>query len=839
MLSIPWFSPSKGAAEHIRRNVVSNSLAADVPYEEIINNFLIYSDGSIGACYNFSPLYVDSMDSGERNNVTAMLGTMINNIPLGTYAQFVWRKDRHLPVINMHKDRVQAGDPIVHMMTDDRVAHWKRMVQNNEVYGISTELWLRKFYPRSVRRPFNNIVIRSIMSGDVGLSARKDIVKYAREHWDIENDFSSICDSITSPFRSICTGFAQADANEILSSLWRFYTGNPDAPRYSYEKPLRAYFGGWDFTKKWGYLSLGNLDDRLVSVLSVDMFPGMSRLGMINYLLAIDIPMTITMNIAPVSMPSAKSYLRKTMRRYETLLFKADPESGSRFDELKQLLEDLEKTNNLLFDTEMYVVIEGNTLNELNNRRDRFLSEARGREYTINPEKAALELTFRAASPGYCHVGSTDRDIRVKTENIADIAPVLGHMKSAAKPVMLMAAPYQGVFGYDIFDPRLPAYHGLIFGATGSGKSFTMNLLMLSAMSQNPQVYIIDKGGSYKKITSILGGSYVDTTDSRVSFNPMAPKAEWLKRLPTMKLILREMAQVNDNTGMIILERLLTGLFSEFTKEEYGDREPTLSDVWHFLDTHNFYDPDKETNLKSHQDLIRLNVGRWTKVATKGKSTMAPLVDNPLTSVSLENDMVVFDLLGIQGDKEMTNVLFLILADLIERKVTQSVQRNKIIVFDEAWSVLKSRAGAEFLGNLYKTMRKYNCMILSISQSIDDFTDSDVASALIGQTYQMFILRQNNPAEADTIKNILKLNDGERNIIASLTRQKGRFSEVFVKLSGLGSSKFAITPSPVEYWLATTDPNDIKVYNNYIAEGYKVNDAILELASRYPNGVNV
>lgn len=816
---------------------MSNSLAADVPYEEIINDFMVYSDGSIGACYRFSPIYVDSMDSGERNNVSAMLGTMINNIPMGTYMQFMWRKDKYLPVIDMHKAQVQAGDPIVHMMTDDRVAHWKRMVQNNEVYGISTEMWIRKFYPRQIRRPFNNIIINTIMGGDIGLTARKDIVKFVKEHWEIENDFSSLCQSITMPFKSVCTGFAQADANDILSSLWRFYTGSPDSPRYSYEKPLRAYFGGWDFTKKWGYLSLGNLEDRLVSVLSVDMFPSVSRLAMINYLLSIDIPMTITMNVAPVSMNSAKAFLRKTMRRYETLLFKADPESKSRCEELQMLLEDLEQTNNLLFDTEMYVVLEGTTLNELNSRRDRFLSEARGREYTINPEKAALELTFRAAAPGYCHVGSTDRDIRVKTENVADLVPVLGHMKSAAKPVMLMTAPYQGVFGYDIFDPRLPAYHGLIFGATGAGKSFTMNLLMLSAMSQNPQVYVIDKGGSYKKIASILGGSYVDTSDKRVSFNPLAPKSEWIRRMPTMKLILKEMAQVTDNTGMIILERLITGVFAEFTKEEYGDREPTLSDVWYFLDTHNFYDHDKESNLKPYQDIIRLNLGRWTKVATKGKSTMAPLVDNPVTGVSLENDMVVFDLLGIQGDKEMTNVLFLILADLIERKVTQSVNRHKIIVFDEAWSVLKSKAGAEFLANLYKTMRKYNCMILSISQSIDDFSDSDVASALIGQTYQMFILRQNSPAEAETIKDILKLNEGEKQIIASLTRQKGRFSEVFVKLSGVGSSKFAITPSPVEYWLATTDPNDIKVYNNFIAEGYTMNDAILELASRYPNGV--
>lgn len=835
MLNIPWFSPSRGSSEQARRKVVSNSLAKEVPYEEIVNNLMIYSDGSVGACYKFNPIYVDSMDAGARSNVSAMLGTMVNGIPKGTYLQFMWRKDKYLPVINQHKAQVQAGDPIVHMMTDDRVAHWKQKVNNNEVYGISTEMWIRKFYNRAVKKPFNNMVLDLAR---LGVSARAPMMQYLKEHREIEMDFSSVCQSIITPMRSICPDLTQAGPNDILSSLWRFYTGRPDAPGYSYEKPIRAYFGGWDYAQKWGYLALGNLEDRLVSVLSVDMFPSDSYLSMINYLLSVSIPMTITMNVAPVSMDSAKVFLRKSLRRYETLLFKADPESESRVNELYDLLRELDETNNLLFDTEMYIVIEGETLGELNNRRDRFLAEARGRDYTINPEKAALELTFRAASPGYCHVGSTDRDIRIKTDNVADIAPVLGHMRSASKPVMLMGAPYGGVFGYDLFDPRLPAYHGLIFGATGAGKSFTMNLLMLSAMAQNPQVYIIDKGGSYKKITGILGGSYVDTTSKGVSFNPLAPKSEWVQRTPTIKLILREISQVDDNRGMIILERLITGLFTEFTKPKYGDQEPTLSDAWHFLDTNTLYDPDKEAGLKPYQDNIRLNLGRWTKVATKGKSTMAAMVDNPFTTVSLENDMVVFDLLGIQDDKEMTNILFLILADLIERKVTQNVSRHKMIVFDEAWSVLKSKAGAEFLANLYKTMRKYNCMILSISQSIDDFSDSDVASALLGQTYQMFILRQNSSAEAENIKNILKLNEGEKQIIESLTRQKGLFSEVFIKLSGVGSSKFAIIPSPVEYWLATTDPADVKTYESFIADGYNSSAAIAELAFKYPHGVS-
>lgn len=839
MFSVPWFKPTSQKEERGRRQVVEHSLAEEVPYEEIINEYMIYSDGSIGACFPFTPLYVDSMDDMEKYNTEIMLGTMVNALSLGTYMQFVWRKDNHIPIIDSHKLQVQAGDPIVHMMTDDRVRFWKTMAQSQKIFGISSEVWLRRFYPRKMARPFNKMIEQSILPGNIGVSAQKNIVDFVKEHQYIENDFRGRCSQILSPLKNI-THVHQASADEMLQSLWRFFVGKSDNPKYSSEKPLRSYFGGWDVTKKWGYLSLGNLEDRLISVMSVDMFPGISYLSMINYLLSIPVPMTLVMNVAPVNMGKAKSFIRKTMRRYETMLFKTDPESEERLIEYTELLRELDGSNNVLFDTEFYIVLEGKTLYELNEWRDTFLTEARSRDFTVNPEKAALELVYKAAMPGACVVGTTDRDVRIKTENVADIAPVLGPMESAAKPVMLMGAPYSGVFGYDLFDPRLPAYHGLIIGATGAGKSFTMNLLLLSSMSQNPQVYIIDKGGSYKKITSLLGGSYVDTSSPDVSFNPLAPKAIWKERMPTICLILQEMVKESSSASVskleqIIIERLVHSLFMAFENE---NREPTLSDAWAYLNANRLYDPDKEKELEVPQRKITLHLSRWTKAGTKGASVLSKYVDNPITSVSLENDMVVFDMLGVQNNPELTNVMFLILSDLIERKVTSNVQRHKMIVFDEAWSVLKSKEGGIFLANLYKTMRKYNCMILSITQSIEDFTDSDAAAAILGQTYQTFILRQNSAAEADIIQDVLKLNDGEKNLVTSLKREKGKYSEAFLRLSGIGSSKMAITPSPVEYWLATTDPSDVQVYNNYLKNGFSPNDAILELSQKYPKGID-
>ena len=43
-----------------------------------------------------------------------------------------------------------------------------------------------------------------------------------------------------------------------------------------------------------------------------------------------------------------------------------------------------------------------------------------------------------------------------------------------------------------------------------SGKSFTLNFLLVQALQYNPRVLILDLGGSYRWITRFLGGGYLE-----------------------------------------------------------------------------------------------------------------------------------------------------------------------------------------------------------------------------------------------------------------------------------------------------------------------------------------
>ena len=52
--------------------------------------------------------------------------------------------------------------------------------------------------------------------------------------------------------------------------------------------------------------------------------------------------------------------------------------------------------------------------------------------------------------------------------------------------------------------------HTLVLGATGTGKSFSLNFLLVQALQYDPRVLILNLGGSYRWLTQFLDGGYME-----------------------------------------------------------------------------------------------------------------------------------------------------------------------------------------------------------------------------------------------------------------------------------------------------------------------------------------
>jgi len=224
----------------------------------------------------------------------------------------------------------------------------------------------------------------------------------------------------------------------------------------------------------------------------------------------------------------------------------------------------------------------------------------------------------------------------------------------------------------------------------------------------------------------------------------------------------------------------------------------------------------------------------WTGARAYGE-----LLDRP-NELDLKSDFVVFDLKGLSSYPDLQAVMILIITDFIVGKVESKnpsyYGRRKRIYMDECWENLKSRPASHVMEYWVRTLRKAAAGITFITQGLEEIAAHAIGPAILGNTATKLILMQKG--DLAPVKQILKLNEKEMGLISSLRQQKGLYSEAFM-IANDDRTVIRAFPTPLEYWLATSDRDD----NNAIEEYRKghsaetLSEVIYYLAHRYPKGV--
>ena len=113
----------------------------------------------------------------------------------------------------------------------------------------------------------------------------------------------------------------------------------------------------------------------------------------------------------------------------------------------------------------------------------------------------------------------------------ATLAPLFGAPRGERRCVHLDApaltvfeTPSGTPYHYDLFGGR-DVGHTLMLGATGAGKSFALNYLLVQALQYTPRVLILDLGGSYRALTQFLGGGYLEVSPEQDAIKLRAVRA--------------------------------------------------------------------------------------------------------------------------------------------------------------------------------------------------------------------------------------------------------------------------------------------------------------------------
>lgn len=345
--------------------------------------------------------------------------------------------------------------------------------------------------------------------------------------------------------------------------------------------------------------------------------------------------------------------------------------------------------------------------------------------------------------------------------------------------------------------------------------------MMNQMLNQNPKVFILDVGGSYQKMCELLNGQYISLSmSSGISINPFDLSEDTVPSDEKIKFLLALVQVMTKEEDQKALGKLEKAEIEKAIGEVYlKNPKPKLSDL-------------RRACLEAESDEVK-RIGKilslWSENSPFGK-----FLDRD-TNIALEKRIVCFDLKGLESNQDLQSALLFTITDLVWREVQKDRSEMKFLVFDECWRLLENEAGAKFVGEVFRTFRKYFASAIAISQNIDDFAQSKAASAIMPNSSIKWILKQPG-ADFKRLSEVLRLNDREQKLIQSLTQVKGEFSEAFVICEDK-KAVVSVDSTPMEYWVATTDPRDFSLLREEQSQtGFSGLKLMAHIAEKYPKG---
>jgi conjugal transfer ATP-binding protein TraC len=317
-----------------------------------------------------------------------------------------------------------------------------------------------------------------------------------------------------------------------------------------------------------------------------------------------------------------------------------------------------------------------------------------------------------------------------------------------------------------LFDPYDSStnYNGVILAEAGAGKSFVAQKLICDARAAGSRVWSIDQGRSQEKLCSILGGQFIEFSETSViCLNPFTHIVDIKEDMDLLKAVITKMAAPIDGLddfrqsaieAKILAAYSVAGHETDITlvaEQCLNDKDERIRDIGTML----------------YPFTIQGSLGKWF---------------NGANNVDLTNDYVVLELQELQSKKTLQQVVLLLLMGSINHEMYLTHGRKKILLIDEAWQLLNDPIMGPAIEAAYRKVRKHDGSAWIISQSIADLYDSSVGRAIINNSAWQIILQQKPDSIEHAVKSgHLKLDPYTLNMMKSIHTLPGSFSELMIR----------------------------------------------------------
>jgi len=336
----------------------------------------------------------------------------------------------------------------------------------------------------------------------------------------------------------------------------------------------------------------------------------------------------------------------------------------------------------------------------------------------------------------------------------------------------------------------------VIFGTSGSGKSYFAKMEILRNLMLGVDFLIIDPENEYQRLAQSIDGSFLDISlSSPHHLNPFDLP------LPKEDEKPEEVLRANIVNLVGLLRIMLGGLTSEedalcdrALKETYAIKDITPESdpkTW----------PQKVPLMEDFVSVLESMEGAESLARKLKKFTEGSFANffNNYTNVSLDNRLVVF---GIRNMEEnLRPIAIYIIMRYIWAKIREELKK-RILVIDEAWWLMKNEDSASFLFGLVKRARKYWLGVTTITQDVEDFLKSDYGRPILTNSALACLFKQ-RPATIDILQKTFALTEAEKNLLLETVVGEGLF------FAGDNHTTISVVASYLEDQIITSSPAEI------------------------------
>lgn len=907
-MSLTFSYPKEQAPNPLAR---FGSLAHQVPIADIRDQCYVLTDGTLAAVYRLQPFEAGTADLETIGTWDRLLQSMLNAMQPGLQMKVTYRQHHNYRDVIEELRRQGGGtNPFVRLILDDEVDMWRRVMEGKQLIRTEALITL-SFKPGRARfrpgMPMQEAVRALLPNAERGWAQRTQ-AQHASVVRDMEQAIASVVQAMyiagLNPERLDDDGLATL-AYEILNPERALTEPGPTFSGAKATSKIRrpvmddvmfgrfATAGGKNLLQRErGYRVLApyslreqlchadwrvtenfvRTDGLYTGVVSMRLLPDATHAGLILALLSMPFQMTVTVDVVMLKKQKEAERAWKDARMRESAskatLLNSTAENPQEREEARQAREaylEMANANQNVFRTRVLVQVMAPTPEALDDGTTLVLQTMRMmNSMTGTRERFAVDSLIKASWPFGLITDMNSR--KTLTTHAAALLPTFGSWEGARRPRALFRDPAMRLVKHDPFNIDLANRNKVVVGRSGSGKSFTTQLVdVLPMLAAGAEVMVVDSMASFLATCMASDGRFLrlgpqsdhdhNIFDLPPTFLDLPQKqqdATLVFKISTIGDLVVTMAGLQDEREQVralaVLSDLVTQMYAELLKEVRDGRRalvanqmPRLRDLHIRMGAYENPDDPGATELirQVYTDIRRYLVWR-TKEGEERVGPYASIFDVH-SNFDINTQMTVFEFGEVKDIKDLMNPLALVFINgIIYNRMLSGDRKERVVVLDEAWSLLDHPASRRAINRFYREARKLNGAVTLITQSYADL-DNEIGRPLLDNATITYFLRHEKNEKTAAAMTKSGVNDRRRDAIFDLQQVKGKYSEIMLKMdSAWGVVR--LEPTPLKYWMATTDPPDLKKRDEYLAlyhDGWGLTWAqvLLILSQDYPVGV--